>query len=191
MAKFEKKRLKTLFLPRATTHHTHPFFSSFVLLLALAHRLLITRPFLRLPQLQLRRLGYYRCSIFILMLSERLGRLIVLDPPFWMRGIYHGIRPFLSQTTRDKIQMVSSSSYTSTSPSASASSVSVDDQQIQTIMNRWRRRGTQSSTDDTGTRATEDVDDEDDYLSSPVDVHRYLYDTPFFCPYGSNRNCED
>ena len=126
--------------------------------------------------------------------SERLGRLIVLDPPFWMRGIYHGIRPFLSQTTRDKIQMVSSSSYTSSS--TSSSSLAIDEQQIRSIMNRWRRRGTpsSSSTDDTGTSSTEDVDDDDDdddYLSSPVDVHRYLYDTPFFCPYGSNHGCGD
>jgi hypothetical protein len=39
---------------------------------------------------------------------ERLGKLIVLDPPFFMRGLFHGIKPFLSATTKNKIQLVSS-----------------------------------------------------------------------------------
>jgi hypothetical protein len=38
---------------------------------------------------------------------ERLQRLVVLDAPFWMRGLFQAIRPFLSQATRQKIQMVS------------------------------------------------------------------------------------
>jgi hypothetical protein len=38
---------------------------------------------------------------------ERLQRLVVLDAPFWMRGLFQAIRPFLSQATREKIQMVS------------------------------------------------------------------------------------
>jgi CRAL/TRIO domain len=45
---------------------------------------------------------------------ERLGRLIIVDAPFWMRGIYHSIRPFLPPSTRHKIQLVSSSSSSST-----------------------------------------------------------------------------
>lgn len=38
---------------------------------------------------------------------ERLGQLIVLEPPFFMKGVFLGIRPFLSSVTRNKIQMVS------------------------------------------------------------------------------------
>jgi hypothetical protein len=38
---------------------------------------------------------------------ERLERLIILEAPFWMRGLFQAIRPFLSQATRQKIQMVS------------------------------------------------------------------------------------
>jgi hypothetical protein len=44
------------------------------------------------------------------MYPERLGQLIIVDAPFWMRGIYHSIRPFLPPSTRHKIQLVSSSS---------------------------------------------------------------------------------
>jgi hypothetical protein len=36
----------------------------------------------------------------------RLGQLIVLEPPFLMRGLFASIRPFLSNVTRDKNQMV-------------------------------------------------------------------------------------
>jgi hypothetical protein len=38
---------------------------------------------------------------------ERLQRLVILDAPFWMRGLFQAIRPFLSQATRQKIEMVS------------------------------------------------------------------------------------
>jgi hypothetical protein len=38
---------------------------------------------------------------------ERLHKLVILEPPFWMRGLFQGIRPFLSGATRHKIQLVS------------------------------------------------------------------------------------
>ena len=39
---------------------------------------------------------------------ERLHQLIILEPPFWMRGVFSALKPFLSQQTRDKIQIVNS-----------------------------------------------------------------------------------
>ena len=38
---------------------------------------------------------------------ERLHKLVILEPPFWMRGVFSAIRPFLSGTTRHKIELVS------------------------------------------------------------------------------------
>ena len=37
---------------------------------------------------------------------ERLHMLILLEPPFWMRGVYRSIRPFLPTATQQKIQLV-------------------------------------------------------------------------------------
>lgn len=37
---------------------------------------------------------------------ERLHKLVILEPPFWIRGLFRGIRPFLSGTTRHKIELV-------------------------------------------------------------------------------------
>lgn len=37
---------------------------------------------------------------------ERLHKLILLEPPFWMRGVYLGIRSFLPKSTQQKIQLV-------------------------------------------------------------------------------------
>jgi len=39
---------------------------------------------------------------------ERLHQLILLEPPFWMRGVFAALKPFLSVTTRNKISIVSS-----------------------------------------------------------------------------------
>ena len=38
---------------------------------------------------------------------ERLKALIILEPPFWMRGLFLLIYPFLSSATREKMQMLS------------------------------------------------------------------------------------
>jgi hypothetical protein len=38
---------------------------------------------------------------------ERLKRLFILDPPFWMRGVYNMLYPFLALETRDKVNLVS------------------------------------------------------------------------------------
>ena len=37
---------------------------------------------------------------------ERLHKLILLEPPFWMRGIFLSLRAFLPKSTQDKIQLV-------------------------------------------------------------------------------------
>ena len=37
---------------------------------------------------------------------ERLHKLIVVEPPFWMRTLYHALRSFLPRETQEKIQMV-------------------------------------------------------------------------------------
>lgn len=37
---------------------------------------------------------------------ERLHKLILLEPPLWMRGVYLGIRSFLPKSTQEKIQLV-------------------------------------------------------------------------------------
>jgi hypothetical protein len=41
------------------------------------------------------------------LFPERLHKLIVLNPPFWMRAIYHLISPLLSSATRQKIRVLS------------------------------------------------------------------------------------
>jgi hypothetical protein len=38
---------------------------------------------------------------------ERLGVLMVIDPPFWMRAVFNLVWPFLSTSTREKIKMSS------------------------------------------------------------------------------------
>ena len=38
---------------------------------------------------------------------ERLQTLVILEPPFWMRGVYNLLYPFLSHVTRDKVQLAS------------------------------------------------------------------------------------
>jgi hypothetical protein len=42
-----------------------------------------------------------------LLYPERLYKLVILEPPFWMRGLFISIRPFLSKATASKIQIVS------------------------------------------------------------------------------------
>jgi hypothetical protein len=38
---------------------------------------------------------------------ERLGMLLILDPPFWMRALFNIMWPFLSAVTAEKIQLTS------------------------------------------------------------------------------------
>jgi hypothetical protein len=45
---------------------------------------------------------------------ERLQKLLILEPPFWMRGLYNLLYPFLSYATRDKVQLVSGMKKTDT-----------------------------------------------------------------------------
>jgi hypothetical protein len=42
-----------------------------------------------------------------LLYPERLHKLVLLEPPFWMRGLFISIRPFLSKATANKIQIIS------------------------------------------------------------------------------------
>ena len=37
---------------------------------------------------------------------ERLQKLVVLEPPLWIRGLFISIKPFMSKTTSNKIQIV-------------------------------------------------------------------------------------
>ena len=39
--------------------------------------------------------------------QDRLKKLFILDPPFWMRGVYTMLHPFLSPRTREKVNMPS------------------------------------------------------------------------------------
>jgi len=54
-------------------------------------------------------------SIMITMLKvlqrcypERLGVLIIVNPPFWLRGAYNAVWPFLSKATAEKLRMPTS-----------------------------------------------------------------------------------
>lgn len=38
---------------------------------------------------------------------ERLGVLLIVEPPFWMRALYSIVRPFMSQATTEKFKMAS------------------------------------------------------------------------------------
>ena len=40
------------------------------------------------------------------MYPERLYKLILLEPPLWVRAVYHTLRGFLPTTTQGKIQLV-------------------------------------------------------------------------------------
>ena len=40
------------------------------------------------------------------MYPERLHKLILLEPPLWVRAVYHSLRGFLPSTTQGKIQLV-------------------------------------------------------------------------------------
>jgi CRAL/TRIO domain len=52
---------------------------------------------------------------------ERLAKLLILDPPFWVRGVYAAVSPLLAPETRERITLVTGTRASSSEERASSS----------------------------------------------------------------------
>eukprot|EP00540_Astrosyne_radiata_P021175 CAMPEP_0116828324 /NCGR_PEP_ID=MMETSP0418-20121206/3595_1 /TAXON_ID=1158023 /ORGANISM="Astrosyne radiata, Strain 13vi08-1A" /LENGTH=327 /DNA_ID=CAMNT_0004457205 /DNA_START=158 /DNA_END=1141 /DNA_ORIENTATION=- len=85
---------------------------------------------------------------------ERLKRLIILDPPLWMRGLFFVIRPFLDPDTREKVFLVRGL-----------------DKKIEMFSGMIDKEQATSTLLPDGE------------LTAPVDIQRYMHSVPFHCLY--------
>lgn len=95
---------------------------------------------------------------------ERLKRLHILDPPFWMRALYGLLSVFLSAKTKEKIVLASSSSF------ASSEDKVEEDTNGDGCLRHENEQDRAATVSNHG-------------LRSPIDLQHFLFDTPFHSAY--------
>jgi len=93
---------------------------------------------------------------------ERLYKLIVIDPPFWMRTMYNLLKPFLDPETKKKFMMA-----TGDKQKENMFKELVDDAQAMPFMIPSGK------------------------LTDPVDIEHFLKVVPFHCPYDGPSQSEE
>lgn len=94
----------------------------------------------------------------------RIATVLILDSPFLIRGLFNAIKPLLSASLRKSTFMMAG-----TSGQTKLKEIVVGDGKSKETKNEY------------GT--TCDIFNKDGQLQSSLDIHKYLYDTPFYCPY--------